>query len=85
MKKYNVKRESGYDYNVPEEPARRIFLTPDKIRQMARDSKDGGRATCEVCGYGFAMYYIKYVKITPFRTGHVCLDCQREKKFQVAR
>lgn len=80
-----IKRETGYDYNVPEEPTRRIFLTPAKIRQIARDSKDGGRATCEICGCGFAMYYIKMVKIGMFRTGHVCLDCQRERKFQVMK
>jgi len=78
-------RQQGYDADMPSEAGRRIFLTPEKIRQMAHDSKDGGRAMCEICHESFAMYYIRLAKIKMFQTGHVCLDCQREHKFQLIK
>lgn len=78
-------RQQGYDWQMPQEPSRKPYLTPEKIRKMAKESRDGGRAMCEICRESFGMYYIKWVKITPFRSGHVCADCQREKGFQKAK
>ena len=84
---YNVTNHPDYsEYGTFQDvPKSRRMIPPEVLRKMAKASKEGGRATCEVCKETFAMYYIKLVKITAFKSGHVCLDCQTEHRYQVLR
>lgn len=87
QKWYNVANPSIDQIGgAPESPTKgRRYIPHDKIRKWAMESKDGGRAFCEKCGHYFAMYYIRRVKLTPFRTGLVCCDCKKEHKLQEVR
>lgn len=68
-------KSSGKHYIPPKE----------KIREWAHESKEGGRAVCEICGVGFAMYYIRFCRISAFKSGHVCLDCKKEHNLQAIK
>jgi hypothetical protein len=58
---------------------RRYIPSKEKIRQMARESTSGGRATCEICHVTFCMDYMRRVKISTFHTGFACVDCKKAK------
>lgn len=59
-------------------PARRYVPSVAKRRQWARNSKDGGRATCDVCHETFAMSYMRNVRLANFRHGFACMDCTKD-------
>jgi len=70
----------------PDVSTGRHYIPPkEKLREWAHKSHEGGTAFCEKCNTYFAMYYIKRVKISAFKTGFVCLDCQKEHNFQIVK
>lgn len=46
------------------------------------NGKPGAR--CELCGIGYAMDVIRWVRISAFRVGHVCVDCKKANQLQLA-
>lgn len=71
-----IEKSSGKRHYIPDK---------DKLRQWAQESAEGGRATCAKCGHTFAMYYIRKVKISSFKTDFACVDCKKKYNLQVVK
>lgn len=79
-KRSNI-RQQGHDLDAPYEPSKpRRMIPPAVLRRLAHESTEGGTATCEMCHTIFSMHYIRYVKLSTFRSGHACVDCVKEHK-----
>lgn len=82
IKFYNL-QSSG---DVPSQGGGRHYIPPpEKIRQWAHESTEGGTAFCFKCHERFAMYYMRTVRSATFRTDFACKDCIKEHNLQVIK
>jgi hypothetical protein len=58
---------------------RRWRPSKEKLRAMAKMSKEGGRFMCPICREYFSMTYAKFGTIRPFQPPeNYCRDCAEE-------
>lgn len=80
-------------HNPPEEkgvsdgtPKRRYIPSPEKIRQMAHESSEGGRFVCPKCNVGFSLTYGTFGKFGSFgEATYYCKDCAKLPDFRKVR
>jgi hypothetical protein len=60
---------------------KRGYASPEKIRQDAMNSSEGGRGYCEICNHGFSMTYIKHC-VRNMRDIDVCVDCAKKNNLR---
>ena len=63
---------------------RRYIITPEKRRELASKSTEGGVAYCEKCRTRFSLGYMRYVKVSAFAEGYCCVDCVKQYRLQKA-
>lgn len=73
----NIGGDYGGDGN-----GRKYIPSPAKIRQWAKESSEGGRARCPICGESFSMKHMRLGTLGKrFEEPEwYCLDCIRETK-----
>jgi hypothetical protein len=73
------------DPNAPK--PKKYIPSPAKIRQMAKDSKEGGRFTCPLCHESFSVTYSVFGTTKPFQEPCFhCRDCVKTNtNFRKAR
>lgn len=61
-------------------PKRRYIPKPEKIRQDALNSHEGGRMRCDYCGKTFGAYYVHLTQARwPEEPKPACRDCREAK------
>lgn len=78
-----VDRELGEE-DEPRKSVRRYIPSESKRWKMARESTEGGTATCEICHFRFGMSYIRWCKVAPFKVGHACVFCKKKSNLMEA-
>lgn len=66
------------DENKPKK--RRFKPSREKLRALARASKEGGRARCYFCHEHFTVTYMRMKKVTMWAEDWVCVDCVEDRK-----
>ena len=74
---------SGVAISAP--AGRRRIIPGDVIREMAKQSKEGGRARCEWCKTHFTVTYLMLCKRANFTEPEwACRDCRKEHELRKA-
>ena len=64
-------------------PKRRYIPKPEKLRQDALNSKEGGRMRCDYCAHTFGAYYVRLtVASWPQEPRPACKDCREAKNLR---
>ena len=82
---YNISslHSSGVATSAP--AGKRRIIPGHVIREMAKQSKEGGRARCEWCFTYFTVTYTMLCKRTPFTEPEwACRDCRKEHELRKA-
>ena len=71
-------RQSGSAVAESSTTSRKFIPSEEQQRQMARESRSGGRTFCDKCGLAFEASYVRPVRLSVFKSGNACRDCIRK-------
>jgi hypothetical protein len=66
-------------------PTHRYIPSPDRIREWAHESNEGGRAQCWCCKVSFSMTHMRLCYVGFMKQELVCVDCKKLNAWQLAK
>lgn len=83
VEEYKARAKKLYEQQESNKPRRKGKRLPFHIIvEIMKQSNEGGRGTCEVCGTTYSMKFIQHVKIDSFHTGLACRVCVKKHHLQ---